>query len=123
MPRISSPHNPRFKEAISLVESSRERRKSGRCVLEGEHLVEVYIDRVGAPETLIVSENALSDPRIAALAKGTSPTDVLIVPVRMFASIAALPPDIGVLAVVRTPTADVPASARFCLLLDDIQDP
>ena len=123
MPRISSPQNPRFKDAVRLAESSRERRKSGRCVLEGEHLVAVYIDRVGAPETLIVNEDALSDPRIAALAEATSRADVLIVPVRMFAGIAALPPDIGVLAVVRTPAVNVPTAASFCLLLEDIQDP
>ena len=42
MPRISSSDNPRLKEAARLIASSRERRKSGRCVLEGEHLVDVY---------------------------------------------------------------------------------
>jgi len=33
MPRISSSDNPRLKEAARLIASSRERRKSGRCVL------------------------------------------------------------------------------------------
>ena len=39
MPRITSRDNPRLKEAVRLIASSRERRKAGRCVLEGEHLV------------------------------------------------------------------------------------
>jgi RNA methyltransferase, TrmH family len=123
MPRVSSPQNPRFKEAVRLVESSRERRKSGRCVLEGEHLIAVYIDRVGPPETLIVVEDTLAKPTAAALVDRVAPGDVLIVSTRMFASVTAMPPDIGMLAVVRTPSASAPAPARFCLLVEDIQDP
>jgi TrmH family RNA methyltransferase len=123
MPRVSSPQNPRFSEAARLVESSRERRKSGRCVLEGEHLVAVYCDRIGAPETLLVVEDALDDPRIATLVQRVPPLDVLVVSRRMFSNIAALPADIGVLAVVRTPAPTLPAPDRFCLLLENIQDP
>jgi len=123
MPRISSPQNPRFREAVRLVESARERRKSGRCVLEGEHLIDVYVDRVGPPETLIVVEDALARPALANLAERVAQSDVLIVSARMFAGVAVLPPDIGALAVVRTPPPDIPPAARFCLLLEDIQDP
>ena len=123
MPRISSPQNPRFKEAVRLVESSRERRKSGRCVLEGEHLTAVYIDRVGPPETLIVAEDVLAKPKVAALVNRVAPDDVIVVSTRMFASVAAMPPDVGLLAVVQTPSPTVPVAARFCLLVEDIQDP
>jgi TrmH family RNA methyltransferase len=123
MPRVSSPQNPRFRDAARLVESSRERRKSGRCVLEGEHLVAVYCDRIGAPETLVVVEDALDDPRIAALAKRTPAENVLVVSRRLFGDIASLPADIGVLAVVRTPAPTWPEPAQFCLLLENLQDP
>ena len=123
MPRITSPHNPRFKQARQLVESSRERRKSGRCVLEGEHLVAVYLSSVGPPETLIVIEDALADPRIAALVERIPSVDVLIVSLRMFESIASLPAEIGVLAVVQAPKPSNPSPSEFCLLLEDIQDP
>jgi len=123
MPRVSSPQNPRFKETARLVESSRERRKTGRCVLEGEHLVAVYCDSIGAPETLLVIEEALEDPRIATLVKRVPPHDVLVVSQRMFSTIASLPADIGVLAVVRTPAPTLPVTGKFCLLLESIQDP
>ena len=123
MPRISSPQNARFKETVRLIESSRERRKSGRCVLEGEHLIAVYAERIGAPETLVVVEEALASRGIAALAERVPPSDVLVVSARMFAGIASLPADVGVLAVVRTPVATTPKPASFCLLLEDIQDP
>ena len=123
MPRVSSPQNPRFKETVRLVESSRERRKTGRCVLEGEHLITVYCDRIGSPETLVVVEDALDDPCIAKVVQRIPPSDVLLVPRRMFSNIAALAADIGVLAVVRTPAHTLPTTDRFCLLLENIQDP
>jgi RNA methyltransferase, TrmH family len=123
MPRVTSPQNPRFKEAVGLIESSRERRKSGRCVLEGAHLVDVYLDRIGAPETLIVVEEALAQRAVAQLVARIPENDVLIVSARLFASIASLPAEISLLAVVRTPVATAPKPARLCVLLEDIQDP
>src|SRR5205085_4838662 len=123
MPRITSASNPRLKEAARLIESSRERRKTGRCVLEGGHLIAVYCDRVGAPETLVVVEDALADPRISTLVARVPAHDVLVVSTRLFAEIASLPPDLGALAVVRTPAPTVLKDAAFCLLLEDIQDP
>ena len=56
MPKVTARDNPRLSEAARLIASSRDRRKSGKCVLEGDHLVGVYLDRVGAPETLLVVE-------------------------------------------------------------------
>jgi TrmH family RNA methyltransferase len=41
----------------------------------------------------------------------------------LFAEIATLPADVGVLAVVATPRPRLPPPADFCLLLDDVQDP
>ena len=49
MPRITSPDNPRLKQAIRLLASSRDRRKAGLCVLEGAHLVNAYIERQVRP--------------------------------------------------------------------------
>ena len=69
MPRITSADNPRVKHATRLVASSRERAKSGRCVLEGEHLLRVFRERHGAPETVIVVESALEKPGIRKLAE------------------------------------------------------
>lgn len=123
MQRITSRQNPRLAEARRLAQSSRERRKAGRCILEGEHLVAVYCDRVGPPELLIVVDDAVDDPRIAALAARVPATASLAVPAALFAEIAALPVDIGVLAVVATPRPALPSPGRFCVLLDDVQDP
>lgn len=110
-------------EVARLVASSRDRRKLGKCVLEGDHLVAVYLDRIGPPEMLLVVEERAADPRIAALAARLPPRDVLTVRASLFAETAAIPADIGVLAVVVAPRAAPPAPARRHVLLDDLQDP
>jgi RNA methyltransferase, TrmH family len=130
MQHVTSRHNPRLKEAARLIASSRDRRKAGKCVLEGEHLVAVYVERHGAPESMVVSEDALLRPAVRALAE-RHPDKVLVVPAKLFGEIAALPSGVAVLAVVRTPRptdadsgADCGADrGDFCLLLEDVQDP
>jgi TrmH family RNA methyltransferase len=121
--RVTSRHNPRIAAARRLAQSSRERRKSQRCVLEGEHLIAVYRERVGPPETLIVADEALADARVAALARSVPSTQVLIVPRAILADIVTSSPDVGTLAVVAAPRPSQAAAATFCLLLEDVQDP
>jgi TrmH family RNA methyltransferase len=124
MQRVTSRQNPRLKHAARLLASSRDRRKAGRCVLEGEHLIEVYQARVGPPEFMLLVDERRDDPRLAALAARMRPADVIAVPAALFAEISTLPAAVGALAVVPTPgAAAVPAPARFHLLLDDVQDP
>jgi TrmH family RNA methyltransferase len=122
MQRITSASNPRLVEAARLVESSRDRRKSGRCVLEGEHLVGVYAQRIGMPETVIVSDAALARPTTAALAQRLDRVTV-VVPEKLFASFASLPVGVGMIAVVATPRAASSGPTDFCVLIDDLQDP
>lgn len=122
MPTITSPHNPRLKEAARLIASAHERRKSRRCVLEGEHLIEMYVARHGPPPTLIVAETHTETPLIKTLAAQRGEHDVLHVPDALFKSIASLPPAVGVMAVIDQPHA-ASVSGPFCVLLEDIQDP
>ena len=123
MPRVSSTHNPRLQQAMRLLASSRDRRKTGRCVLEGEHLVGVYLARVGSPELLLIVAEMADDPALQAITAQVAPADVLIVPGTVFGELSALPAAIGVLAVVATPRGDVPTPLRFHVLLEDVQDP
>jgi TrmH family RNA methyltransferase len=120
--RITSRNNPRLREAARLAASSRDRRKTGQCVLEGEHVVGVYAERVGAPRSLIVTDEAMARSAVRALVDRHSDR-ALVVPESLFDEIATLPADVGVLAVIETPTPSPPARADFCLLVDDVQDP
>ena len=123
MQRIVSPHNPRLREALGLIASSRERRKTGRCVLEGVHLLEVFERRSGAPETVIVADEALANDEVRALLARVPPSRVLVVPARLLAEHTSLPPEADILAVVPTPVGHPAATAPLSLLLDDVQDP
>jgi TrmH family RNA methyltransferase len=119
---VTSRHNPRLREAAALTASSRERRKSGKCVLEGEHIVATYVQRYGAPESLIVSDAALARPAARDLAERHAER-TLVVPESLLAAIASLPASVGVLAVVTTPRPASLVHADFSLLVDDVQDP
>jgi RNA methyltransferase, TrmH family len=123
MPRVSSPDNPRLKEAARLIASSRDRRKAGRCVLEGEHTIVAYCDRYGAPETLIVVESACKRDGIRKLVERIPPSHTLVVAETAWAGIAQFPAGIGAMAVVEAPRPQHHASSVFFLLLDGIQDP
>jgi len=120
--RITSRQNPRLRDTAQLLASARERRKAGRCVLEGEHLVAVYAERRGAPEVLVVSEPFLARPGIEALCRRFGER-TLVVPEALFGSIAVLPAGVGVLAVVPTPRLPASEGGDFCILLDGVQDP
>jgi TrmH family RNA methyltransferase len=123
MPRITSRDNPRLKEAARLIASSRDRRKTGRCVLEGAHVIAAYCARHGAPETLIVAEAALEAPELRALRAAVPAARTLIVAEAAWGEFAHLPAAVGVLAVVPTPQPELKRAADFCLLLEDVQDP
>ena len=123
MHRIASRHNERLRDVARLIASSRERRKSGRCVLEGAHLIGVYCERVGAPEMLVVADDALSDAEITQLVARVPSVRTFAVSRALFSEIATLPSDIGALAVVDAPRTAPSADGTFCLLLDGVQDP
>ncbi|MEO9164009.1 MAG: RNA methyltransferase [Casimicrobiaceae bacterium] len=123
MQRVESRHNERLREVARLIASSRDRRKAGRCVLEGVHLIDVYCARVGAPETLVVLSEAVTRGDIAALIAQVPPSRTIVVSRNLFAELATLPADVAVLAVVETPKPILPAPDSFCLLLEDVQDP
>jgi TrmH family RNA methyltransferase len=123
MPRITSPDNPRLKQAGRLIASSRDRRKAGLCVLEGTHLITVYVERHGAPETLIALDSAADHPTLRALLARVPPSRALTVSASAWTAFTQLPVDVAVLAVVPTPTPTLGRVADFCLLLEDLQDP
>jgi len=121
--RVESRHNERLRDVARLIASSRDRRKSGRCVLEGVHLVDVYFTRIGAPDTLVVLDDALARPEVADLVTRAPPSRTIVVSRNLFSELATLPADVALLAVVPTPKPSVTAPGHFCLLLEDVQDP
>ena len=122
MLRVTSKNNPRLKEAFRLVASSRDRRKAGKCVLEGEHLIDAYARRFGAPLTLVVTDDFIDRPPARRLAERFD-ASTLVVPAPLFDELSVLPAGVGMLAVIDTPKPSAEPFGDFCLLLDGVQDP
>ena len=91
MPRITSRDNPRLKEAARLIASSRHRRKAGRCVLEGEHIIGAYVERHGDPETLLVAQSVMDRSEIRRLLDVMPSTRVLIVAESAWSALGPMP--------------------------------
>lgn len=122
MLRVTSRSNARLKEIARLVASSRDRRKAGKCVLEGEHLIDAYAQRFGAPETLLVTDTFVRRESARALVERFDAI-AMVVADALLEDIGGIPAGVGMLAVVSTPRADDRIAGDFVLLLDDVQDP
>ena len=124
MKRIESAANAHFKLVRQLVDSSRERRKSGLTVLDGIHLVQSYQSGVGTPGEVWVSETGIINNEIKQILKGISSSQILLVSNRLFDQLSPVATPTGIIAVVKTPqTRPAPADMDACVLLEDIQDP
>jgi RNA methyltransferase, TrmH family len=123
MKYISSRDNPSFKALRLLSRSARERRKQGRTVLDGLHLVEAYVSRVGPPLLLAASERGMAQEeirRLVDLLPGSAPT---VFSDALFAEISPVDTPTGLLALVDIPQTRVPQPvASSCIVLDSIQD-
>lgn len=119
---ITSRDNPVFKQLRKLVDQSRERKKTASTLLEGVHLIEAYLQTYGEPRLLIIPEGQ-SSVEATALIQQLADVDTMMLPTLMFAELAPVASSSGVMALVDIPAPEVPESADFALLIEDIQDP
>jgi TrmH family RNA methyltransferase len=121
--QITSPDNPRFRALLKLQQSSRERRKAGRSLLDGVHLVSAYLEHVGRPEEIVVSSSGLESTEIAGvLARGG--VEPLVLADGLFRELSGVTTPTGIVAVVQTPrSAALPDVPGACVVLEDLQDP
>ena len=124
MKSIRSRDNAQVKALIRLAASSRERRRTGSTILEGEHLVRAYQESGGVAETILASETALADPEVRRFFENVPARSRLALADGLLDRISQLVSSAGVAAVIRTPrTGPMPQSVSDCLLLENIQDP
>lgn len=122
--RISSRDNPFFKEVLKLAGSSRQRNKTGQTLLDGIHLAQAYLASGNKPQHLLVTAAALHDFEVIALLKENPDAPVTQLDDSLFAELTELKTPSGILALIEPPGPSVlPADSRFCLLLENIQDP
>jgi TrmH family RNA methyltransferase len=123
MKNIISRDNPTYKQLKKLTESARERRKAGRTLLDGVHLIETFLAAGHEPDLLVVSESGLGHPECAVLLKKVPSFNIAVLPDLLFNEISPVETPVGLLAVVAIPQSASAAQSQFCVLLEDIQDP
>lgn len=123
MKKIASRENASFRRLRILAESSRERRKQNRTLLDGMHLVAAYTERFGLPELLAVSEQGCSRPEIAAYLAAHPQAPVALFPDPLFKEISPVATPTGILAMIPLPApAGASPAGGSCVLLDAVQD-
>jgi TrmH family RNA methyltransferase len=66
MKTISSRDNAAFKALSKLATSSAERRRKGLSLIEGEHLLQAFLDAGTQPESVVVNPAALENRAVRA---------------------------------------------------------
>jgi TrmH family RNA methyltransferase len=121
---VHSRGNPLFKSLLKLKDSPRERLREGSALLDGPHLVAAYIERIGEPQAIAVSENATETPEIKRLLEMTPSPEPIVLSEALFRELSPVTTPSGILAVVAIPPRrPVPADVECCLLVEDVQDP
>jgi TrmH family RNA methyltransferase len=126
MKTITSRENPFYKELKQLATSSQARRKVGNSLLDGVHLCQAWLDLRGAPLHCVVSEDALSNPEVAAIVQRCESmhAHVTAFPEALFAAISQVEHGVNLAFVVATPRpAQTGPLALSAVLLDGVQDP
>lgn len=125
MKYISSHSNPFYKELLKLASSARQRRKAQQTLLEGAHLLQAYhASGHQQPQHLLVTEAAVQNREVAALLKKFPDVPLSQLDDSLFADLSELKTPSCILALIELPRIPIPSMhSRFCLLLEDIQDP
>ena len=121
---ITSRDNPIVKRFAALSRSAPARKRDGMCLLEGEHLAQSYVQRIGELELIAIRDEGesvgLSSSQQALVAN--SREAVRVAP-SLFDSLSTLVSPSGVLAIAVVPASPTLVTAGFVLALDEVQDP
>lgn len=126
MKTVSSRDNAFYKDLKQLATSSQARRKAGRSLLDGVHLCQSWLDLKGLPAHCVVSEEALSNPEVAAIVDRVEAGrgHVTALPEALFGAISQVEHGVNLVFVIETPMPQAPkALGESAVLLDGVQDP
>lgn len=131
---ITSRSNPTFQRLRRLAAEPRERTRTGRTLLEGDHLVGAWLDRGHGVQTLLVDAAAIAPApstrsrapevlRIVDAARARE-VDVLALPAELLRQLSALDSATGVIAEILPLAGDCAAlEGQDIVVLDRLQDP
>jgi RNA methyltransferase, TrmH family len=121
---IASRANPLVKGLLKLSKSSHERRKQGRTVLDGAHLIKAFHEARHRIDTLVLSESGAKRPELLDLYERVNAEHRVQLSDSLFGEIATVTTPSGIMALVDTPVPKTAARGdRDAVLLETIQDP
>jgi RNA methyltransferase, TrmH family len=125
MKHIASRENMHFKALRKLCQSGRERRKTGQTVLDGMHLIESYVQNIGAVVELVVSESGAQRREISRyLESDQGRAAVSLLTDDLYADLATVENPSGIMAVAAQPRPARGLNQEIdTLVLDGVQDP
>ncbi len=128
MKRIASRENALYKSLRKLAESSRTRKEEGLSLLDGIHLCEAYLQWQGLPRYAVFDsarlESDSASAEIRRLCEQIPPEQQVWLDGKLLDGLQSVPAGQGVLFVISTPQAEMPARVdENCVLLDRVQDP
>ncbi len=120
---ITSKDNPTIKTAHALLTQSRQRKKLGKTVIEGTHLLEACLNAQQMPETVIVSENGLENDEIHALLTRLQHVKTLTISDNLYKEIRSLGDSLPIMAMIKMPTLTLNQDITTdCLIINGVQD-
>lgn len=115
--KLTSRDNPKVKRWAKLVRDAKLRKKEGRLLVEGPHLVEAALRSGLQPHALLVSERGQHDREIASLVAGAA---AVVLADRVFAAVVDAENPPGIAAEVSFPAVRREGDVVF---LEGVQDP
>lgn len=129
MKTVLSAKNPKFKQLVKLLGSSKIRRQSGQTILEGVSLVEDYLKSQGQINQLLISEFELNNPDVKKIINLVESVKVTILRSSLLSKLSQVATSPGVLAVVPIPkelcfsVEALKDRPQQVVLIDRVQDP
>lgn len=121
---IRAATSERFRRLLSLIRSSRERQKRQLAVLEGEHLVQVWLDTSGRRlDEIVIPSRSVGKASVEALCERAAPL-TLVLEDGLFDRLSQVEHGTGPLGLIPIPEASLPRQLNTdAVYLDGIQDP
>jgi TrmH family RNA methyltransferase len=121
MTALSSRANARVKHWHALAHDGRARRRERRALLEGVHLLAVYLASGARPLAVLVSQSGQSNAEIAALLRQAGAETTLLADA-LFRWVVDVATPAGVAAEIDIPEPAEDAAQGDCVFLEGIQD-
>jgi TrmH family RNA methyltransferase len=118
---LRSRDNPRVRRWAKLVRDSALRRREGRAIVEGPHLLAALLEHGLKPVSVLATENGLGRAEIRKLVEQTR-LDPIVLSEATFRSIADADNPPGVAAEIAIPQAK-PRAGASTVFLEGVQDP